>query len=380
MPKTPKRSFKKNIENTKVYYIEKNDDDSDTEDNGSVVIQLPTVVIDVEEDIPKPFIEDLENEMVETEPTIEELTKIKLDERENEDMMIQKKIEELNSNDISNIMKKPYVPFNNKEFDNLKDIKYIDYETKILNENMDVSRISDCIINTNNFHRNKQINIEITKVVDLNQKIVNAIENNIYPTHTDSPCFWCRYTFNDPPIPLVKRYYNNIFYVYDFYHCSFECAEAHRRIYPDKESEAGLLLLLYTELTGDTSQLYIKPALDPRLLKLFNGPLSIEEYRIAHLSIKNYRIINPPLIAIVQQMEEVRTEKQNIISSKNIKKDTNIELFKNPNLYGIPPELITSDSTNKIKSSKSNSELVLKRSKPLPKSMSHSLDSFIKIK
>ena len=51
MPKTPKRSFKKNIENTKVYYIEKNDDDTDTEDNSSVVIQLPTVVIDIEDDI-----------------------------------------------------------------------------------------------------------------------------------------------------------------------------------------------------------------------------------------------------------------------------------------------------------------------------------------
>ena len=101
---------------------------------------------------------------------------------------------------------------------------------------------------------------------------------------------------------------------------------------------------------------------------------------MAHLSLKNYRIINQPLIAIVQQMEEVRTEKQNIISARNIKKDTNVELFKNPNLYGIPPELITSDSTNKTKSSRDKSELLLKRTKPLPKSMSHSLDNFIKIK
>ena len=207
---------------------------------------------------------------------------------------------------------------------------------------------------------------------------MEAIENNIYPKHTDSPCFWCRHTFNSYPIPLPKRFYNNKFYVYDFYFCSFNCAESYRREYPSKDSEAGLLLLLYKTLTYDVTQLYIKPALDPRLLKLFNGPLSIEEFRMSHILLKHYKIINPPLIAIVQQMEEIIVQKQKIISNNNIKKEIKVELFKNPNLYGIPPELITSESTNKKKINKG--ELKLKRTKPLPKSMSHSLDNFIKIK
>ena len=121
MPKTPKRSFKKNIENTKVYYIEKNDDDSDIEDTGTVLIQLPTIVIDTKEE-PEAFIEQIKNELVIIEDikekSIEELSNLKLKERQNEDKLIQKQIEELNNDDITNNIKKPYIPFNNKEFDN----------------------------------------------------------------------------------------------------------------------------------------------------------------------------------------------------------------------------------------------------------------------
>ena len=306
-------------------------------------------------------------------------------------------IENSSTNDYNNFETESfnYIPFNNIEFNNLtsSDNKYTDTfqdANNILidhkNDEPIFTRNSNCIKNINDFQRNKQLKIQVTKVIDLNQNIVNIIENKDYPNYNilNSPCFWCRHVFTNSPIPLPKYYINEIFYVYDFIFCSFNCAEAHRRDHPNKESETGLLLLLYATITNDTSQLFIKPSPDPRLLKLYGGPLSIEDFREKHLSFKEYKIINPPLIALVQQMEETYTVKQVESINKKDNSDSNsdsndnkVELFKNPNIYGIPPEKITENSFKKVTKTSETNELKLKRTKPLPKSLERNLETFL---
>jgi hypothetical protein len=95
-------------------------------------------------------------------------------------------------------------------------------------------------------------------------------------------CFWCCHKFHWTPVysPISYDAYKNI-YTCEGHFCSPECALAY--IYNDnrnsdstKWNRHSLLRFLYSELYKDRT---LSPAPPKTLLRMFGGPLDIEQYR-----------------------------------------------------------------------------------------------------
>lgn len=140
--------------------------------------------------------------------------------------------------------------------------------------------------------------------------ILNAVEKNTERFNTDllkdvlskvqtvrySPqtaCFWCCHTFNWVPcvLPISYDVYNNI-YSCEGNYCSPECALSYlyESKIPDstKWNRHALLNHMYSELYKTRT---LSPAPPRSLLRLFGGPLDIEQYR-DYITSDNYIVLS----------------------------------------------------------------------------------------
>lgn len=140
--------------------------------------------------------------------------------------------------------------------------------------------------------------------------ILNAVEKNTERFNTDllkdvlskvqtvrySPqtaCFWCCHTFNWTPcvLPISYDVYNNI-YSCEGNYCSPECALSYlyESKIPDstKWNRHALLNHMYSELYKART---LSPAPPRSLLRLFGGPLDIEQYR-DYITSDNYIVLS----------------------------------------------------------------------------------------
>ena len=140
--------------------------------------------------------------------------------------------------------------------------------------------------------------------------ILNAVEKNTERFNTDllkdvlskvqtvrySPqtaCFWCCHTFNWTPcvLPISYDVYNNI-YSCEGNYCSPECALSYlyESKIPDstKWNRHALLNHMYSELYKTRT---LSPAPPRSLLRLFGGPLDIEQYR-DYITSDNYIVLS----------------------------------------------------------------------------------------
>ena len=140
--------------------------------------------------------------------------------------------------------------------------------------------------------------------------ILNAVEKNTERFNTDllkdvlskvqtvrySPqtaCFWCCHTFSWVPCVLTISYdvYNNI-YSCEGNYCSPECALSY--LYDSKIPDStkwnrhALLNHMYSELYKTRT---LSPAPPRSLLRLFGGPLDIEQYR-DYITSDNYIVLS----------------------------------------------------------------------------------------
>jgi hypothetical protein len=127
--------------------------------------------------------------------------------------------------------------------------------------------------------------VEISKVsnifnTDLLKSILDKVVVDRYNQQTC--CFWCCHKFAWSPvvIPISYDAYKNV-YTCEGHFCSAECALAH--IYADnrlsestKWNRHSLLRFLYSDLYKDRM---LSPAPPRSLLRMFGGPLDIEQYR-----------------------------------------------------------------------------------------------------
>ena len=127
--------------------------------------------------------------------------------------------------------------------------------------------------------------IEISKQInsfntELLKSVLDKVVGDRYSTHTC--CFWCCHKFPWSPVHLPISYdaYKNL-YTCEGHFCSPECALAH--IYADnrisdstKWNRHSLLCHLYSDLYKDRT---LSPAPPKSLLRMFGGPLDIEQYR-----------------------------------------------------------------------------------------------------
>lgn len=132
----------------------------------------------------------------------------------------------------------------------------------ILNSTTEVSR------NTNTFN------------TDLLKSVIDKVSGDRYSSQTC--CFWCCHKFEWTPVLLPISYdaYKNT-YTCEGHFCSPECALAYN--YADNKisdstrwNRHSLLRNLYVEIYKNK---YLSPAPPRTLLRMFGGPLDIEQYR-----------------------------------------------------------------------------------------------------
>ena len=131
-----------------------------------------------------------------------------------------------------------------------------------------------------------------------------------WPISTNTVCFWCCHSFHNTPFGVPTKYVNGKFHVYGCF-CSLECTTAYNfysvEIKHDVWESYNLINLLARKIQyGDS----VKIAPPRYVLKMFGGYMDIDDYR-NHC--KTSKIINThtfPMVAMIQQLEEVNDNDQ----------------------------------------------------------------------
>jgi len=127
---------------------------------------------------------------------------------------------------------------------------------------------------------------------ELLKAILSKVSTERYSPQT--ACFWCVHTFNWVPcvLPISYDVYNNI-YNCEGNFCSPECALAH--LYSDNktpDSSKWNRHALLTHLYGDMyKSRTLSPAPPRSILRMFGGPLDIEQFR-DYVSGENYIVLS----------------------------------------------------------------------------------------
>lgn len=174
--------------------------------------------------------------------------------------------------------------------------------------------------------------------------ILTHLGTNLYNAKwiekTDIACLWCCHQFINTPWGIPFKYANEQFQLFGNF-CTANCALAYTlQNYNDDDSlweKIALLNYLYYKVTGQYKN--ITPSPDKMALKMFGGPLEIEEYRnLVNGNEKAYSVEFPPCNTIIPMLEEI---------------------YKKTNLNN------TFIPVDKNRIQIANNELKLKRSKPV---------------
>jgi len=173
-------------------------------------------------------------------------------------------------------------------------------------------------------------------VIPMDLNLVDAEDGKtVVVDNTDKCCWWDHHSFNNTPCFIPEKFQNNKYFVFGCF-CSYSCAAAYNvnTINDYKVSDRySLMKQLYNIIFANTNDINI--ASSWLILKKYGGHMSIEEFRLSNKKgARDYVVTIPPLF------------------------------------YTAPT--ITSESKDKMVHSKNNNSsdsdnLVLKRSKPLPR-------------
>lgn len=241
-----------------------------------------------------------------------------------------------------NIMEepKPFDPYDNNmniNFENINDkneeIKDNENTNKKEN-NIETNKetntiITETITNIKIINNENKQNNETTKYIESNDnkifkrnilnimfEFINGNNKNEWPSETNIHCIWCCHSFENVPCAIPVKYEKEKFYMKGCY-CSFNCAAAF--IFDIKNNkmweEYSLLNLLYKKIYN-IPNIKIKPAPSKYLLKIFGGYMDINEFRENFNQLtKVYKILFPPLISIIPQVEENILNKNKMLSN-----------------------------------------------------------------
>jgi len=180
-------------------------------------------------------------------------------------------------------------------------------------------------------------------------------ESKVIPEHVDVACFWCCHRFDNKPVILPVRDQGEYIQVQGNY-CSPECAMAYlfdmQQDSYARWEQLSLLNRLYAPAVGGP----IKPAPSRQILKLFGGPMSIEEYRgLLRQGKLRVDLHLPPMVSLLATMDTKPIDFYDVSLTKNVME------------------------TVKERLAKAEEVLKLKRTKPL-KAWESTLDACINLK
>ena len=128
--------------------------------------------------------------------------------------------------------------------------------------------------------------------------------------HKNQCCFWCCHPIDYKMYGMPINYdtVNQTYMLYGTF-CSLQCANAYNfsvHMGSDKLWEVNSMIQMLAKRYGFTN--FIRPAPSRYLLKMFNGSLSIDEFRKLHKNNESTHVLNlPPMIAISSAYEVVNT-------------------------------------------------------------------------
>lgn len=156
----------------------------------------------------------------------------------------------------------------------------------------------------------------------------NSQETQRLPQKVDAACFWCCHTFETPPVILPIRDQGEYIQVMGNY-CSPECAMAYlfdmRQDSYARWEQLALLNRLYADAAGGQ----IRPAPARKALKMFGGPISIEEFRsFVRKGKLRVDIHIPPLVSLLSTMDTKPIDFYDTSLTKNVMETVKERLAK----------------------------------------------------
>jgi hypothetical protein len=148
------------------------------------------------------------------------------------------------------------------------------------------------------------------KQIDLLHNLAISYEGTKWPQTSNICCFWCCHSFDNTPWGIPKKYNadTGIFTMYGIF-CTPNCVLAHLLRHESNNislwEQVSLLNLLHYKIYETDEN--IIPAPDNVCLRMFGGPLNIQEFRA--LTIKNdkkYNVNFPPCVIITPVLEETK--------------------------------------------------------------------------
>ena len=127
----------------------------------------------------------------------------------------------------------------------------------------------------------------------------------LLPVKSEHACYWCCHKFDSRCLGIPVKYKKNTFYVLGNF-CSMECICAYNFETNNNVNnmwEVYNLIIFMARKMNYTAAVY--PAPPRKCLTMFGGYLSIEDFRLYCKSNKIVNYNNIPLIAIVDQVEEI---------------------------------------------------------------------------
>lgn len=182
-------------------------------------------------------------------------------------------------------------------------------------------------IPTNNFISDNDaiIYIEKEKSNIINDNIIDTpVEDERITKNTSNCCFWCCHQVTEKTFGMPIKYdtIHDSFTTFGSF-CSLECVTAHNYAHymgSDRMWEIHSWIQWMAHKMGYETP--IRPAPSRFMLKMFNGPMEIEEFRDVHKNyLKTYIMNMPPLIHVQGQIESINTsylnQKMPVLTTSN---------------------------------------------------------------
>jgi hypothetical protein len=189
----------------------------------------------------------------------------------------------------------------NNDNDNMNMSLFIKSEKDLVNGKLNLKQInvSDDSDTTETLKTSSQVN-----PISGTYNSVNKIITHSFSFTKNTKCWWCKNTFENPPVQMPEDYYNGTFYCTGHF-CGFNCIKAYNLDTADSLTwkRDSLINLLYYQTFLEYKEIIVAP----HWLTLieFGGELSIQEFRKNFIELtKEYLVLHPPLISRQMQIEE----------------------------------------------------------------------------
>ena len=148
------------------------------------------------------------------------------------------------------------------------------------------------------------------------------------PDRVDVACFWCCHSFETPPVILPIRDQGEYLQVMGNY-CSPECAMAYLFDMRQDSYARWEQLSLLNRLYADAGGMRIRPAPSRQTLKIFGGPMAIEEYRgFVRKGKLRVDVHAPPLVSLLSTMDTKPIDFYDTSLTKNVMETVKERLAK----------------------------------------------------